>query len=84
MQDLTCESLFENLKNYKKMHARLSSWETLNAFSPSNKFFATKEEKDDSIQKRLNFLHVLEKTAKKSGLFVVTDSFSRDFVYRND
>lgn len=90
MQDLTHELLLDIAKQYKSRPIIIEDdtpekmWLSQMAFVPLNKWFKTKVKQHKSIQSRLNFLHVLEKTAKLSGLFVVTDEFSRDFVYRND
>jgi hypothetical protein len=54
------------------------------AYSPRNKFFVSEADQRSSMEKRLAFLHVLEKRSKASGNFKITDEFVKDFIERND
>jgi hypothetical protein len=91
--DLGEESL-ENLLNYKSRPLNDSpyiiignphiSWESAMSCAPRHKFFRTPKEQQDNMKKRLAFLHALEKRAKTSGNFRLTDEFVKDFIERND
>lgn len=52
--------------------------------APRYKFFASETEQASSMAKRLEFLCVLQKLSKSSGIFRLTDEFVHDFVERND
>ena len=60
------------------------TWENAMSCAPRHKFFRTPGEQKRNMEERLSFLHVLEKRARVSGNFRITDEFVKDFVERND
>ena len=89
--DLTHERILRNIKEGRHREEKIILcasdpllFQKSMAYAPRNKFFASESEQRVSMENRVAFLHVLQKTANKSGLFTIPDDFVKDFVERND
>jgi hypothetical protein len=72
------------MKKSDLQHEPKSDFDARMAFAPSHKFFKTEAEQITNMEKRIQFLQVLERRAKASLLFRLTDEFIKDFIERND
>lgn len=91
--DLTEASLLKTINEcrvrpikepYEDRARVLGSFDQRMAYAPRNKFFASEAAQRANMDRRVAFLHVLDKRAKASGIFVITDEFVKDFIERND
>lgn len=79
-----CRGRPANNVSHKDMVSAFGSFEQKMAYAPRNKFFSSEAAQSANMEKRAAFLNVLDKHAKNSGNFVLTDEFVKDFVERND
>jgi hypothetical protein len=79
-----CRTRWSGYASIEDQVRAFGTFEEKMAYVPRNKFFISETEQRASMEKRVAFLHVLEKRAKASGLFKITDEFVKDFVERND